>query len=95
MVYKRSQYHTVMQRMKEPRQFIQVVMGPRQVGKTTLIRQVLNDTDLPFSFFTADNIPATQTDWIGDCWANVRAKMRLEALQECILIIDEIQKINN
>uniref|UniRef100_A0AB33J4Z7 ATP-binding protein n=2 Tax=unclassified Prevotella TaxID=2638335 RepID=A0AB33J4Z7_9BACT len=81
--------------MKEPRQFIQVVMGPRQIGKTTLIRQVLNDIDLPFTFFTADNIPATQSDWIADCWESVRAKIHLESLQECVLVIDEIQKIEN
>jgi len=28
-------------RVNEPRKFIQVVMGPRQVGKTTLIIQLL------------------------------------------------------
>lgn len=40
---KRSQYQTVMQHLSEPRKFIQVIMGLRQVGKTTLVKQVLAD----------------------------------------------------
>ena len=43
-MYKRVQYQTITKRLKEPRHFLQVVLGPRQVGKTTVIKQVVNDT---------------------------------------------------
>jgi len=37
-------YATVLgARMREPRRFLQVVTGARQVGKTTLVRQVLSE----------------------------------------------------
>jgi predicted AAA+ superfamily ATPase len=39
-MYLRPMYHTLVQRLGEPRRFIQVLAGPRQTGKTTIIRQV-------------------------------------------------------
>ena len=35
----RNQLITLQDRLQEPRQFIQVLAGPRQVGKTTLVKQ--------------------------------------------------------
>ncbi len=40
-MFKRSEYQVINERLKEPRKFIQVVMGPRQVGKSTVVKQVL------------------------------------------------------
>lgn len=80
--------------MQEKRRFIQVIMGPRQVGKSTLMKQVVGALDIPFAFYAADAVPATQLGWISDCWSAARAKMRVEGLKELILIIDEIQKIS-
>lgn len=80
--------------MQEERRFIQVVMGPRQVGKSTLVKQVVNDLGIPFVFYTADAVPATQLSWISDCWSAARSKMRIEGLGTLVLVIDEIQKIN-
>lgn len=79
--------------MQEKRRFIQVIMGPRQVGKSTLMKQVLNAAGIPFVFYPADAVPATQLGWISDCWNAARAKIRIEGLRELILVIDEIQKI--
>ena len=71
-MYKRVQYQTITKRLKEPRHFLQVVLGPRQVGKTTVIKQVVNDLNLPYQIYSADSIPATQTSWISDCWNTAR-----------------------
>ena len=92
-MYQRKQYHTLFSRMQEKRRFIQVIMGPRQVGKSTLMKQVVNALDIPFVFYPADAVPFTQLSWISDCWNAARAKMRVEGLKELILVIDEIQKI--
>ena len=92
-MYQRQQYNTLYSRMREKRRFIQVIMGPRQIGKSTLMKQVVNALDIPFVFYPADAVPATQLSWISDCWNAARAKMRVEGLGELILVIDEIQKI--
>ena len=92
-MYKRVQYSTLAKRMAEKRRFIQVIMGPRQVGKSTLMKQVVQSQDIPYLLYTADAVPATNLSWISDCWNAARAKMKVEHLSELILIIDEIQKI--
>lgn len=39
-MYERSELETLKKRIKEPRKFVQVIMSPGQVGKTTLISQL-------------------------------------------------------
>ena len=56
-MYKRAEYQTIKERIKESRKFIQVVMGARQIGKSTVVKQVLNDLDEPYRMFSADNVP--------------------------------------
>lgn len=94
-MYKRAEFHLIKKRLEEPRRFIQVVMGPRQVGKSTVVKQVLKDLNKPFRFFAADNVPATDGNWISNCWDTVRASMRASDQESIILVIDEIQKIHN
>ena len=55
-MYVRSVAKTIERRLAEPRRFIQVVMGPRQVGKTTAVREVLGNISLPNLFFPADAV---------------------------------------
>lgn len=57
-MYKRAEYQIIKDRLEEPRKFIQVVMGARQIGKSTVVKQVLKDLDLPYLFYSADNVPA-------------------------------------
>jgi predicted AAA+ superfamily ATPase len=91
----REQYQTIIDRLHEQRRFIQVVMGPRQIGKTTTVKQAVKaiEDKITSLIFSADNIPATQNSWISDCWATARAQLKLEGGKELILVIDEIQKL--
>ena len=50
-MYKRAEYQLITGRLKEPRRFIQVVMGARQIGKSTVVKQVMKDLDMPYQFF--------------------------------------------
>lgn len=50
-MYKRAEYQVITERLKEPRKFIQVVMGARQIGKSTVVKQVLQDLDMPYRLF--------------------------------------------
>lgn len=94
-MYKRSEYKTIKSRIEEPRRFIQIVVGPRQTGKSTVVKQVLNDIDQPYLFYSADDVPASNRAWIGDCWAAARSLKESRRHTEFILVIDEIQKIAN
>mgnify|MGYP003289763473 CR=1 FL=1 len=94
-MYKRTEYQTIKERIKESRKFIQVVMGARQIGKSTVVKQVLNDLDEPYRMFSADNVPTTNSAWISDCWAAARSLKENKSWDSIVLVIDEIQKITN
>lgn len=74
---------------------MQVVMGPRQVGKSTVVKQVLQELNLPYRFYSADNVPAINSAWVSNCWAAVRSLKESKGLDCILLVIDEIQKIVN
>lgn len=95
MEYIRKQYDTLKIRILEPRKFIQVLAGPRQVGKSTLVNQVLASINIPHSLEVADAIKPTDSDWIRRVWEGARTTMMLRGEQERLLVIDEIQKIDN
>lgn len=95
MDYTRKQYHTLKERIQEPRRFMQVLAGPRQVGKSTLIGQVLQDIAIPYSMEVADAVDPNDSEWIHQVWEGARATMMLRGEDERLLVIDEIQKINN
>ena len=91
----RSQSNDLIMRLQEPRRTIQVVAGPRQVGKTTLVKQVLQQLSTPSRFFNADGVEPDDKDWIAARWEEVRALMHFNQNQEMVLVIDEVHKINN
>jgi len=91
----RSQSNDLIMRLQEPRRTIQVVAGPRQVGKTTLVKQVLQQLSTPSRFFNADGVEPDDKDWIAARWEEVRALMHFNQYPEIVLVIDEVHKINN
>ena len=93
--FQRKQCTEVFSRFREPRRFIQILSGPRQVGKTTLMQQALAQTSIPHYLFRADAADENDTGWIHSVWENVRAQMAFRRQPEAILVIDEIQKIRN
>lgn len=92
-MYTRKEYFLLKKRLEEPRHFIQVLMGPRQIGKSTLVRQVLKDLPIPHLLFAADDVPTSQKKWISDCWSQARILVKAQGLGEMVLVIDEIQKL--
>ncbi len=93
MEYKRPQFAEVFDRMNEPRKFIQVLAGPRQVGKSTLIDQVLAECQIPHYLYNADGVDENDTDWIRRIWETTRTLMDTRQQTEAVLVIDEIHKI--
>jgi predicted AAA+ superfamily ATPase len=91
----RQHLQVVRTRIAERRNFIQVVVGPRQVGKTTMINQLLSKIDLPYLFVAADAVTAGNATWLSQIWESARIKMKLSGNTTFLLAIDEIQKIEN
>jgi predicted AAA+ superfamily ATPase len=54
MAYVRPHATRLARRLAEPRRFIQAVAGPRQVGKTTLVQRVVENSGLQSRFASAD-----------------------------------------
>lgn len=94
-MFERKELPTLLKRLKESRNFIQVIVGPRQVGKTTLVRQLIPKLEVPVYFSSADDIVAADRAWLRSIWEAARQRLKINAATEAVLIIDEIQKINN
>ncbi len=94
-MFVRSEYQEVKKRLEEQRMFIQVIAGPRQVGKSTLVEQVLGSITLPYSSYSADNELNVTRAWISNVWDAARNEMTVRHETEHILVIDEVQKIDN
>lgn len=80
----------LLRRLRGPRRFIQVVWGPRQVGKTTSVTRLLGTMEFPHHYVSADS-PATHTTaWIRQQWERARVDA---AGGPAVLALDEVQKI--
>ena len=95
MMFERPYIQQLITRLNEPRTFVQVLMGPRQVGKSTLIGQVLSKLDAPHLHVSADAVPSSGETWLEQQWEGARLKLKSTGAKEFILAIDEIQKIPN
>ncbi len=95
-MFQRPHLQLLIQRIKEPRRFINVLSGPRQVGKTTLIDQLLEQRVNPSHFNSADEaIESANTMWIDQQWEKARFLLQSTNAEDVLLVIDEIQKISN
>lgn len=95
MEYKRPQFAQVAQRIREKRSKIQVVVGPRQVGKSTLMGQILSETELPHDSYSADDTLGASSNWLAQIWETQRVKQDINGEPERLLVVDEVQKIPN
>ncbi len=89
VTYQRPHAAVLAGRLAEPRRFIQVVAGPRQVGKTTLVQQVVEAAGLPVVFASADEPTLRGPAWIAQQWEAARLALGPHG---GLLIIDEVQK---
>jgi len=92
---RRNQLEIVKSRMNETRKFIQVLMGPRQVGKTTMMKQLTEEVETDTISVSADGVINSNWLWIQQIWENARIQLKNTVNNELILIIDEIQKLDN
>lgn len=94
-MHQRPHLEILKARISSPRSFIQVIAGPRQVGKTTLVNQLAKTLSIPCIYDSADAINPGNSEWLNQIWNSARMKMKFNNAKEGLLIIDEIQKIEN
>ena len=89
--YFRPQTQELVQRLREPRRFIQVVAGSRQVGKTTLAEQAARQSGLPTRYASADEPSLRGVQWIEQQWEAARSLA--DGADGALLVLDEVQKV--
>ncbi len=90
-MFTREYAHRLESRILEPRRFIQIVLGPRQVGKTTLVRQALTNFGDKAIYASADGPPFAGSAWIETQWD--RARRLAVDDGPAVLALDEVQKV--
>ncbi len=78
-------------RLEKGPNLIQVIVGPRQVGKTTAIQQYFETSNWPSIYQTADLLSPPSITWIEEQWNNARESAKTNG--HVVLILDEVQKI--
>lgn len=92
-VYRRNILDKLIRRMAEPRRFLQILAGARQVGKTTLARQMMAAFGENSTYATADGASSEDGVWIEQQWE--AARFRCQETGNWLLVLDEVQKIPN
>lgn len=87
----RAQHEILVKRLLEPRRFIEVVAGPRQVGKTTIAQGAAAACGLPYLYASADGPAPPHVRWIDEQWDT--ATLALGGAAGGVLVLDEVQKV--
>jgi len=92
--FRRKAFEVLEARLAEPRRFIEIVAGPRQVGKTTVVRQALATRSGPWHFASADDPGLRDSGWLDAQWQVGRQlTTSAPAGTGVVLVIDEVQKV--
>lgn len=90
-MYERHFVRTLVDRLSEPRHFMQIVIGARQTGKSTAVSQALGHLDRQRVEFSFDRPRDRRTAQLERVWNS--ARQLLESHSEVIISLDEIQKV--
>ena len=90
VLYQRAFVAQLEKRLAASAPLIQVLVGPRQVGKTTGMRQLLARTSGNYHYANADDLLVTDRSWLLEQWQKA-----LLLGDGTLLVVDEVQKIPN
>ena len=92
--FQREHVSVLTSRLREPRRFLQVLAGARQVGKTTIALQALDLIGLPHHYVSADEPTLRGPDWLHAQWEIARA-LAADGHEGAVLVVDEVQKVQD
>lgn len=90
--FARETVNAVLTRLQRQPPLIQVIIGPRQVGKTTVALQVAERWDGPVIHAAADTPLPPGPEWIENQWSRARRRADAEGGAP-LLVLDEVQKV--
>ena len=91
--FRRAQAGVLLDRLAESRRFLQVVAGARQVGKTTLVQQVLEASGRPYLHASADEPALRDAAWLAAQWDRGRIAAAESGKAGAVLALDEVPKV--
>ena len=94
MSYKRPVFYELSERLLDSKGLIQVISGPRQIGKTTLVQQLFKSKKWTGIYHVVEGIKESSSAWLESVYNSAMLKQKQSKVQ-VILAIDEIQKIPN
>jgi len=89
-MFYRPQLTILSSRLQQPRHLLQILAGPRQVGKTTLARQAMAAFGGEAHYASADLPAAPDSIWIEQQWRLARF---MAARGAALLVLDEVHKV--
>lgn len=93
-MFERKLVKQLEKRLLEKRNFIQIVIGPRQTGKTTAVVQAIKNVKTPNYYVSADDAILASKEWLHNEWIQARL-LQKRTIKDTILVVDEIQKISD
>lgn len=91
-MYERPVVEAVLRMIRQGPPLLQILVGARQVGKTTAAEQVVEKLGRPHIFAAADTPLPPGPEWIETQWARTRSLAK-DTAQPALLVLDEIQKV--
>ena len=92
MAYERPLKSVILAELSKPASVIHVIIGPRQVGKTTIARQIQDSIGIPTIYATADSPIPLDAGWVEASWRRAIAEGAAQGFP-VLLILDERQKV--
>ena len=89
--FTRNQVEVLLRRLRAEESLLQVVLGPRQVGKTTALLQLGEAWDGPTVYGSADAPAPPGPEWVEQMWQTAAAKATPG--EQVLLVLDEVQKV--
>ena len=90
--HRQAIFDTLLSRLREDPARLQVLSGPRQVGKTTVVLQALEALETPNHYASADDPTLRDSAWLEAQWEEGR-RLAHTRPAGATLAIDEIQKV--
>jgi len=91
MDYNRPLVASLSAALSRPTPVIHVMIGPRQVGKTTIACQIQEAIDIKSLYATADSPVPVDYNWIETQWRRAVSDATI-ARAPVLLVLDEVQK---
>jgi len=92
--FERAMVTKLEKRLREEDLLIQMIVGPRQTGKTTAIKQTIEKIPTPVHYVSADGAGLKSGEWLEREWEHARL-LNTQSKRGALLVVDEIQKVTD